>query len=600
MANLKLRTELVVANLLIICGLTGAILFVVRNKVRSHIDDQVRDSTSASVLVFQTVQEQRELQLSTTTALLAELPTLKAMMTSGDAPTIQDASVPFWKLAGSDLFVVASPQGRVLGFHVRRQGWDPGVVEANLQRSLEQGEDSAWWYDAGQLYWVSLRPITSGNAADARQLGIVVVGEQIDSSVAQELAVVAGSQIVLASGKDVVASTLSRTAQKYLQRVFDAGGLDAGPFPREISSGSDQFEATSVVIHDGSPAPVRCYVLVSMLQANESIQELNRTIFAVGLFAIGFGALLLTFVSRTITRPLDNLVAGVRALAAGDYAYTITPRGSSEVAEVGQAFAKMRSELLASQQRWIANERTAALGRAASSISHDLRHYLAALVANAEFLYEADRLQLDKDDVYGEIKTASDQMLDLLDSLRELAREDGAIAAVPATLDQTARRAVEAVLTRPEFRTRTISLHTSGDMDGVFDPKKIERAFFNLLLNACEATPQWQGQIDVDLKSSQDSFEVRVADNGSGIPPNVRSTLFDPFVSSGKPNGTGLGLAIVNKIAHDHGGSVVVERTSETGTVFLLIFPRFSPVADATPQQNRPAVTQIRDQRIPE
>jgi nitrogen-specific signal transduction histidine kinase len=45
-------------------------------------------------------------------------------------------------------------------------------------------------------------------------------------------------------------------------------------------------------------------------------------------------------------------------------------------------------------------------------------------------------------------------------------------------------------------------------------------------------------------------------DNGPGIPASIRSTLFDPFVSSGKPNGTGLGLAIVNKIIHDHGGSV--------------------------------------------
>ncbi len=585
MANLKLRTELLIANLLIICGLTGAILFVVRNKVRSEIDQQVRDSTSASVRVFQTVQKQRELQLSRTTALLAELPTLKAMMTTGHAPTIQDASVPFWKLAGSDLFIVANPQGKILGFHVRKQGWDPGVAETNLQRSLERGEDSAWWYDAGQLYWVSLRPITSGGAADAEQLGVIVVGQQIDSTVAQELAVVAGSQIVLATGNNVIASTLSAAAQADFQHVFDVDGSDAASLPREISSGSDQYETTSVVIHDGSPAPVRCYVLVSMRQANESIQQLNRTIFAVGLFAVAFGALLLTFVSRTITRPLDNLVAGVRALAAGDYAYGITPRGSSEVAEVGQAFAKMRSELLASQQRWIANERTAALGRAASSISHDLRHYLAALVANAEFLYEADKLHLDKDEVYSEIKTASEQMLDLLDSLRELAREEAAISAVPASLEQTVRRAVEAVLTRPEFRTRTISVGSSGEMEGVFEPKKIERAFFNLLLNACEATPQWQGQIGVDLKSAQDTFEARISDNGSGIPPNIRATLFDPFVSSGKPNGTGLGLAIVNKIVHEHGGSVVVERTSESGTVFLVTFPRFSRTATPTPEQ---------------
>jgi signal transduction histidine kinase len=112
----------------------------------------------------------------------------------------------------------------------------------------------------------------------------------------------------------------------------------------------------------------------------------------------------------------------------------------------------------------------------------------------------------------------------------------------------------------------------------------MERAFFNLLLNACEATAQRQGQIRVDLHSSAESFEVRVADNGPGIPSSIRSTLFDPFVSSGKPNGTGLGLAIVNKIIRDHGGSVSVEQTSEVGTVFLVKLPRSSRAVSASSQ----------------
>ncbi len=80
------------------------------------------------------------------------------------------------------------------------------------------------------------------------------------------------------------------------------------------------------------------------------------------------------------------------------------------------------------------------------------------------------------------------------------------------------------------------------------------------------------------------SFEVRVADNGPGIPESIRNTLFDPFVSSGKPNGTGLGLAIVNKIIHDHGGSVSVEQTSEAGTVFLVRLPRSSRAVSASSQ----------------
>jgi signal transduction histidine kinase len=574
MARLRLRTQLLVATLLIICALTGALLLIVHHTVRSEIAGQVQQSTDASLRAFESVQQQHELELSRAAALLAELPTLKALMTTEHARTIQDASEPFWKLAGSDLFLLGNAERRVVGFHVSKKGWTSAVAERDLARSLEHGEDAAWWYADGQLYWVFLRPIMVGTKNEQRQLGTLAVGYRVDSTVAEQLALVSASQIALATDNKVIASTLSPGDEAELQRSIGRPDFRRGTATQELVLGADQYQVASVLIQNGPPNPIECYVLVSLQQANGFIERLNRVIFILGFSAVLLAALLLSFVSRTITRPLDNLVAGVRALGIGDYAYSITPQGSSEVAEVGEAFSKMRGELLASQQRWLATERIAALGRAASSISHDLRHYLAAVVANAEFLYEADRLKLDRDEIYEEIKNASKQMVDMLDSLRELAREDGAISPAPASLDQTIRGAVDALLASPELRSCSISIRTSGDMDGVFDPKKIQRAFLNLLLNACEAASQGEGKIKVEIRSSEDSFDIRVADNGSGIPAAIRSTLFDPFVSAGKPNGTGLGLAIVSKIVHDHDGSVSVEKTSAAGTVFLVKLPR--------------------------
>src|SRR3984893_18279 len=104
----------------------------------------------------------------------------------------------------------------------------------------------------------------------------------------------------------------------------------------------------SVALHDGPPWPVQCYVLVSLRRPMSLIHELNRTILVLGISPARFASLLLSSVAHPITRPVDNLVAGVRALAAGDYAYSITPRGSSEVAELGEAFSRMRGELLVS------------------------------------------------------------------------------------------------------------------------------------------------------------------------------------------------------------------------------------------------------------
>jgi len=583
MARLRLRTELLVATLLIICALLGALLLIVRHTVQTAIAEGVRQSTDASLHAFENVQQERDLQLSRTAALLAELPTLKAMMPSRHALTIQDASEPFWKLAGSQLFVLSSPDGRVFGFHVSKPGWDAKLAEADLRKSIEQGDDSAWWYGNGQLYRVFLRTILAGSENTEREVGIIAVGYQIDSAVAAQLALASGSQIALATGDKIIASTLSPSEEKELQGKMRPD-WDADTGSREVALGADSYQAATVLLHEGPPANVKCYVLMSLQPANAFLQRLNRTILILGFSAIVLAGLLLSFVSRTITHPLDDLVAGVRALAEGNYTYSINPRGSSEVAELGEAFSKMRRELLISEQRRFATERIAAFGRAASSISHDLRHYLAAVVANAEFLYEAEKLKLNRDEIYGEIKTASEQMTDLLDSLRELSREEGSISPRPAAIDQTIRHATDAVRARAEMRTRVISMRTSGEMMGTFDPQKIERVFFNLVLNACEASAQTQGEIEIDIRSLAELFEIRVIDHGPGVPAPVRNTLFDPFVSFGKSNGTGLGLAIVNKVIHDHGGSVAVEDTSPAGTTFLVKLPRAARVLSEATQ----------------
>jgi len=585
MARLRLQSQLLLSTLLIICALAGAILLIIRHTVRTQIADQVRYSTEASVQEFETVQRELQLQLSRTASLLAEIPTLKALMTTQDAPTIQDGSIPFWKLAGSDLFLLADPGGRVVALDVTQKGLKREAAEDYLRTSLYAGQESAWWYSGGRLYWVFLHPILAGSGNNAKVLGLAAIGYETNSRIAEQLGFVSESKIVLLADNRIIASTFSPQEEAILQGQILAKEFLLSASTSDVDLGDDSYQAARVTLQANPPLPVECYVFVSLTRPMAFMRELNRTILVVGLTTILLASLLLRFVSRTITHPLNNLVAGVRALAAGDYTYSITPRGSSEAVELAEAFSKMRGELLAFQRKQIETERVAAVGRAANSISHDLRHHLAALVANAEFLYEAQKLRLNRDEVYKEIQTASEQMTELLDSLRDLAREQRNISPVNASMDQCVRRAIEAARARPEWRFRDISVHETGDMAGVFDPKKIERALLNLALNACEAAPIRQGKITFDIVSAAEMFEIRVSDNGPGIPVAIRNNLFDPFVSAGKPNGTGLGLAIVSKIISDHGGTVSVENTSESGTTFLVKLPRVQLSANEVPEK---------------
>src|SRR5205807_8926623 len=128
----------------------------------------------------------------------------------------------------------------------------------------------------------------------------------------------------------------------------------------------------------------------------------------------------------------------------------------------------------------------------------------------------------------------------------------------------------------PEVHHVRIAMTKQGSSTGWFDPKKLERALYNLLLNACEAVASHAGEIEVELREVSGGVEIGVCDNGRGIPEAVQGKLFEPFVSSGKENGTGLGLTVVQKIVQDHGGDVTVEKSSDQGTVFKVALPLVS------------------------
>jgi signal transduction histidine kinase len=77
-------------------------------------------------------------------------------------------------------------------------------------------------------------------------------------------------------------------------------------------------------------------------------------------------------------------------------------------------------------------------------------------------------------------------------------------------------------------------------------------------------------EVKVHLTEIDERIFVTILDNGPGLPVSVRKTLFDPFVTAGKPNGTGLGLALAHRIAEQHGGTVCLEDANREMTVFTL------------------------------
>jgi signal transduction histidine kinase len=157
--------------------------------------------------------------------------------------------------------------------------------------------------------------------------------------------------------------------------------------------------------------------------------------------------------------------------------------------------------------------------------------------------------------------------------LLEFSRARSQMRLVYGSLPKTIERAIQMIRTRAEFGRVQIALSCEVSGEAWFDPKKLERVFYNLILNACEAILPAAGKIEIGVREADNHFEIRISDNGPGIPGQIRGKLFQPFVSFGKENGTGLGLTVVQKILQDHGGEVTVERTSAECTVFKILLP---------------------------
>src|SRR5581483_7854410 len=422
------------------------------------------------------------------------------------------------------------------------------------------------------LYQTFIQPVYRGSRTDGTLLGFLVIGYEINDRLAAEVSKVAGSQVAFSCGDEVIATTLPQAQVKggSIQSLIHGSPQTD---PHDVEIGKERFLATSLELSSAGETPVRLTVLGSYDQATRFLDQLNRYILLLGLAAIVVGSALVFFVSHTFTRPLGNLVVGVRALGAGNFHHPLDSRGGDEVAELTLAFDRMRASLLKSQQDLLESEQLATIGRMASSISHDLRHSLAAIVANSEFLCDSHLTANQREELYQEVRTGVNLMTDLIDSLLEFARTRESLNPANANVLETIQRSVQAARLHPRHHARSIDVYCPTHLSGWFDPRKLERALYNLLLNACEAAPVNGGEVDVKAEEVGGGISITVADNGPGIADSIRERLFHPFVSYGKENGTGLGLAVVQKIVQDHGGEVLVERTAQQRTIFRIFLP---------------------------
>jgi signal transduction histidine kinase len=271
------------------------------------------------------------------------------------------------------------------------------------------------------------------------------------------------------------------------------------------------------------------------------------------------------------------LAVGVRAFGEGDRKHSLPADGTQEVRYLSRVFAQMRDEIEKTNRALLESERLATIGRMASSVSHDLRHYLAAVYANAEFLASPTLPASERAELYEEIRLAVNGTTDMLDSLLIFSRTGAALQRVPTAMSALVDRAMALVKTHPDAEG-VMLLHeaTKVDTTAAVEIKQVERAIYNLLLNACQSARESTGlrEVRVSLSADSNAVSVTICDTGPGVAKGIRESLFDPFVSQGKQKGTGLGLTLAWSVAREHDGDVKLVSNRSGETIFRLTVGR--------------------------
>lgn len=217
-------------------------------------------------------------------------------------------------------------------------------------------------------------------------------------------------------------------------------------------------------------------------------------------------------------------------------------------------------------------DRLAALGQLTAGLAHELRNPMSTIRTSAEMLAKTVPAENEvAQELTGYIRTEVDRTNSLITRFLEFARplklrldESDLAACIDRAVAQVERH--QPPLDVPIFKNYSPDVRPF-----LFDAELLERVFYNLILNAAQASPPKRA-ITVKTRTVDREVEISVIDRGVGIDPKHLESIFNPFFTT-KSNGVGLGLAIVSKIVDEHGGHILVESRPGEGSVFLVYLP---------------------------
>src|SRR5277367_6059942 len=208
MKHWRMRTTLMVSLLTVSLAITATCLLIIRVSVQQEISKGLDSDLAHSLSTFRNLAHQRNRMLSREAALLADLPSLKALMTTQDAQTIRDGSQEFWTISGSDFFALSNASGKLLTHSNKGPALNDDLVVPAVQTCMASSEDPCMVAFGQSLYEISIKPLYFGPPANGSQLGYVVLGYAIDQQLAREVSEAAAADVTFLVDGETAATTV--------------------------------------------------------------------------------------------------------------------------------------------------------------------------------------------------------------------------------------------------------------------------------------------------------------------------------------------------------------------------------------------------------
>ncbi len=281
-------------------------------------------------------------------------------------------------------------------------------------------------------------------------------------------------------------------------------------------------------------------------------------IAAAGLAVVILAGILL---GQSMARPLEELAARARSLA-GRADETLGPasRGGPEIAQLVDALNRMLETLRRS-------ERLAVMGQLAAGVAHEIKNPLSAMKMTVQMVREG-KLEAEREPY--DLILREIERLDLVASELSAAARPGPPVREPVRLDQAVGEVLDLLARQLAHLGVVVERKFDAPVTVIGDGGRVKRAAMNLILNGSQAMPQG-GRLTVALERRDGQVRLAVSDTGSGVPPDLRDRIFEPFVT-GRPDGVGLGLALTKRIVEDLGGRLGFEST-DRGSTFWIDMP---------------------------